>query len=332
LADVTDLINRLNQQGGGIFEWALDAASDDEGVYFGIPTKTAPEVLYVRRDLLEANGLEPPETYEDVLEVAKALTKPGEFWAWGVALSPTDQYDAEMCALSMLAGYGSSPYGPDGVTPNLDNDGTRQALALLKEAWDAGVIPPDTFAWDNAGNNTAYLGGTSAMIYNSGSVVAVMRGVYGYGGVNKELLNNTMLLKTPAGPEGRRMMSYVFGLLIPKNSQHIDLAKDLVEWIMDPDRMLAYVKAAGGNAAAVYKDLTKPELWEKDPYMAVIMGSLNHAVFLGWPGPMTLWAVEAQRTHSMSQLIHRVLVEGQSVDDAIKETEENLAGFVQQFQ
>jgi multiple sugar transport system substrate-binding protein len=320
--DVTDIVNKMNAQGGGLYEPALRAVTQN-GKAFAIPTYSATEVFYIRKDLLEAKGLKPPETWEDVYKVAKALTDKGKVWGYGQQLG-TPSYDAEISLLSMLASYGSSPYAADGKTPSLNNAGTRAVIALIKDAWDAGALPKDAVTWDDSGNNKAYLTKAAAMIYNTGSVVAAMRKD------DPDLLKNTIITTIPKGPQGRKLLGYIYGLIIPSTTKNPDLAKDLVLYMTAVDRQGKIVEAAGTNYMPLYKDLAKAPMWS-DPINQTLLSELAENNAIGYPGPTTEWALEAWRVHTITEMVDKIIVDNVAVDQAIKETEDKLVKIYQQF-
>jgi multiple sugar transport system substrate-binding protein len=320
--DVTDIVNTMNKQGGGLYESALRAVTAN-GKSFAIPTYSATEVFYVRKDLLDAKGLKAPETWEDVYTVAKALTEKGKVWGYGQQLG-TPSYDAEISLLSMLASYGSSPYAADGKTPALNNEGTRKVIAMIKDAWDFGSVPHDAVTWDDSGNNKAYLTKAAAMVYNTGSIVAAMRKD------DPDLLKNTIVTTIPKGAKGRILLGYIYGLIIPNTTKYPDLAKDLVLYMTAVDRQGKIVEAAGTNYMPLYKDLAKQPMWS-DPVNATLMSELADNNAIGYPGPATEWALEAWRTHTITEMVDKVIVDNVPVDQAIKETEDKLVKIYQQF-
>jgi multiple sugar transport system substrate-binding protein len=322
LLDVADIVKQNNSQGGGLYEPAIRAVTDGS-VQFAVPTHSATEVFYVRKDLLAAKGLTAPKTWEEVLKLSKELTEKGKVWGWGAQLG-TASYDAEISLLSMLASYGASPYAEDGKTPNLDNQGTRQVLALIKDAWDAGAIPQDAVTWDDSGNNKAYLTGAAAMIYNTGSVINAMRKD------DPALLEKTEVVPIPAGPQGQKLLGYIYGFMISKDTQQPELAKDLLLYYTTPERQGKIVEAAGSNYMPLYKDLANAQMWE-DPYNKLLISQLDNNAAIGYPGPITSWALEAWQTHTITEMVNKVLLEGVSPDDAIKETEEKLKQLYAQF-
>jgi ABC-type glycerol-3-phosphate transport system substrate-binding protein len=71
-------------------------------------------------------------------------------------------------------------------------------------------------------------------------------------------------------------------------------------------------------------------MWD-DPFNKTLISQLPDVVAVGYPGPTTLWALEAWRTHTMAEMVNKVLVEKVSIDDAIKETEAKLNKIYKQF-
>ena len=320
--DVTDVVQKNNAKGGGLYDPALRAVTQN-GKAFAVPTYSATELFYVRKDLLAAKGLKAPETWEDVAQVAKAVTEKGKLWGYGMSLG-MPSYDAEISLMSMLASYGATPYGADGKTPNLNNEGTRQVIALAKDMWDAGAVIPDAVTWDDSGNNKAYLTGAAAMIYNTGSVLNSLRKD------DPDLLSKTDVVKIPKGPKGAVILGYIYGLIGTSTSKNPELAKDLLSYLSDPERQGKIVEAAGTNYMPLYKDLGKAKMWE-DPTNQLFIQQLAGNNAIGYPGPTTEWALEAWRTHTITEMFNRILVDKVSPDDAIKQTEEKLVKIYQQY-
>lgn len=322
LEDVSDVVAKMQAQGGGLLDRPIKAVTIG-GKQWAVPTYGATEVFYSRKDILDAAGLKPPKTWADILTISAKINNPGKTWAWGVQMG-TPSYDSEIATLSMLASYGASPFGEDGKTPNLNNDGARAVLNLLKEAWDKGYIPKDATTWDDAGNNKAYLTESSAIVQNTGSIIAAMRKD------NPDLLKRTYVTAIPEGPKGRVFVGYVYGMMIPKGGKNLELSKDLLSTFVSVDNQKKIVEAAGTNYMPFYKDLQKLPMWN-DEYNQTLISQLPDVAPIGYPGPTTLWALEAWRTHSMAEMVNKVLVEKVSVDDAIKETEAKMLKFYKQF-
>lgn len=316
LLDVTDVAAKLTKQGGGVYESTLRPFTQDAKQH-ALPYFVATDLFYVRKDLLDAKGVAVPETWADVAKAAKAVTEKGKIWGYGGVLGMSAPGDGESSLSGMFASFGASPYGADGKTPNLNNDGARQTLALLKDLWDSGAFPPDALSWDDSGNNKAYLTGAAAMIQNSGSVLAAMRRD------DPALLSKTAIVPIPRGPKEAATLGFVHALAIHKDTKQPALAKDLLEFMLTYERYNKMVEAAGTNFMPIYQDSGKLPMWQ-DPYSAIFIKMLPTVKAVGYPGPLTEWALEAYNQQVITQMVNRVLADKWPADQAIKEAEEKL--------
>ena len=79
LADVSDLMADAEFQGDDFITAAADSykqSGADDGVYYGVPLVTERQVLYYRKDLLEAKGIAVPTTLDELKAAAAALHDP----------------------------------------------------------------------------------------------------------------------------------------------------------------------------------------------------------------------------------------------------------------
>jgi multiple sugar transport system substrate-binding protein len=106
------------------------AAGRYGGRLYRVPVRTDVGLLYYRRDLLEGAGLAPPDTFDDLLRIARRLQAPPELWGyvWQGA-----QYEGLVCNyLEVLHGQGG--FWIDGPTleVGLDRPPARAALDFLR--------------------------------------------------------------------------------------------------------------------------------------------------------------------------------------------------------
>src|SRR5204862_6443956 len=70
LLDVTDLVNKMQKQQGGLFPVSLPSVMH-QGKAWAVPQSVSPWPLVTRMDLLDAAKVDPPKTWEAFLEVCK---------------------------------------------------------------------------------------------------------------------------------------------------------------------------------------------------------------------------------------------------------------------
>ena len=132
LLPVDDLVNKLGEQ--DIHEGVRKIAFFN-GHYYGIPQHYGVTPLGARLDLVKKI----PQTWDEMLATAKALTKPAEH-KYGIFFPGNDRFFVDTIFFSTLASNGGSAYTEDGK-PNLDNKQVIETLAYLKEL--IKYAPPD---------------------------------------------------------------------------------------------------------------------------------------------------------------------------------------------
>lgn len=110
-----------------------------DGKTYAIPILAEPsQVLYYRKDLLEAGGYsEPPKTWDELIEMANAL-KTDDVYGIGVP-----NWGGEISWSTWGMQYGNVGHGP--MTDNWDapaiDDGYRDFVLFFKELYDTGAVP-----------------------------------------------------------------------------------------------------------------------------------------------------------------------------------------------
>ena len=117
------------------------AAGRYRGRLYRVPVRTDVGVLYYRRDLLDAAGIAPPDTLDDLVMAARALQQPPERWGfvWQGA-----QYEGLVCVfLEVLRGHGGFWIDADTLEVGLDRPEARAALDFLRACRaEAAISPP----------------------------------------------------------------------------------------------------------------------------------------------------------------------------------------------
>ena len=229
LLETTSLIQKLNKLEGGYTEGAFTNSKTPDGKHWTVPSFSSTEVFYVRKDKLQEKGLALPDTWEDVVKVAKAITEPGKFWGLGFQMG-TPSWDSEVQLSSLLWAYGAKTWDEQGK-PAIDSPETRKVIDFLREAWKAGIIPPDAPTWDDAGNNKAYQTGIVGMIWNTASVLRYLETS------DKDLLSKTAITLIPKGPKGRFTSGYYYQWGAFKSTKHPDEALALMEYLFAPEQL-----------------------------------------------------------------------------------------------
>ena len=164
----TDVIENL---GGDTFAAGpLNMATTDGG-FAAVPVDGWTQMVVYRKDLFEANGLEAPSSYANVLAAVEALHNPPEMYGFVAATKIDENFMSQVLEHVFLAN-GVSPVGPDGVQP-LDEAKTIEVLDFYKAIAEAS--PPGELYWDQS--RTLYFSGNAAMIIWSPFILDELAGL-----------------------------------------------------------------------------------------------------------------------------------------------------------
>lgn len=321
LVDATDLVKELNGNMGGFTKGPLAAVSTVDGKYAGVPIAASAEEAYFRQDLLDAKGLKVPDTWEQLLQVAKAINNPPTVWGWGQQVAP---FDGDRHNSAMIISYGGSIFAKDGKTIALDSPATRQAINLVKSAYDQGMIPKDVVTWDDAGNNNCYQTAKCGIIENTGSVATWLLAN------DPTLFKNTTFAMFPQGPQGRFIQGDVWVLFVPNTSKYPDQAKSLIRYLSSTPVQTDIITAMAGFRIPVYADLTKLPMWQ-DRQLKPLADAAPYLYMVGYPGPVTSLALEVFNQKVVAKMMVRVLSDGWTADQAIKEAVDKITAIQSQI-
>ena len=101
--------------------------------------------LFYRQDILEEAGLEPPTTWEEALEAAKAIRDKG-IMQYPLASTMIPDWSLAQEFVNMYLGFGGEFFAPGSAEPVVDEAKAVQALEMLKEL--STYMDPDYLTFD----------------------------------------------------------------------------------------------------------------------------------------------------------------------------------------
>jgi len=313
LEPVGDVFKEIGDAHGGWLESAAKAVDPAKygGKIYGVPFGTSGNVLYRRADLLEAKGFnDPPKTWEELGEMAKAINDPPNVYGMGFALSNVG--DGNLMA-NILQAWGGRIADDAGKVCTIDSPETRSFLSWVTELWKAGVFPPGVTTWDGAGDNTAYQSGQAGFIANPGSVYLNIKEN------DPELAQNTKYSALPAGPKLRIVPQNPNVRVISASSPNKELAKDLFKYLADDQFMEAYYNNA--IYGPVLNSQTGFAIFKEGPVHIGLLDLALNGTPPGYPDVDNAAYNEFNTNFLVPKMIQRVVVDNVSIDDAIAETQ-----------
>ncbi|MBN2979910.1 MULTISPECIES: ABC transporter substrate-binding protein [Cohnella] len=319
LEDVSGLITEIEAANGEI-QPSMKKAITFDGKQYGVPFWTESQVLYYRKDMLEAAGFDgPPETWDEFRSMAKALTDPGKgVYGAGIGYGKGNS-DAEFLTRGIIWSYGGSVDTKDGGAI-VNSPETVQATQFIRDIFlTDGSTPPSAVGWDDSGNNKAYLSGQAAMIFNVGSTLATIKNE------NPDLYEKTGIAMYPAGPKGRFIPGISNNLGIFKDSANKDLAKKFIAFMLEPDWYKTWVEKGAPLTGPVLTALKSEPVWQEEKNKAFVE-SVDEFYFLGYPDEYSPQAGEVFNLRIVNDTFQKLLLEANYTPEiAVQDLHQKIA-------
>ncbi len=274
LADHNALMAELG--GDQIYEWARDVAVVD-GVARGVPLFNLGNATVYRKDVFDELGIQPPNTWDDYLKVGTAIKN--ENLPVGQTLGHTFG-DAPTFVYPLLWSFGGMEVDKSGKVA-IDSEGTRDALAFMKEFWEA-ACDPGGFAWDDTSNNRAFLGQTIGATLNGASIYFVAKNSPDkYPGFAQKL--NHFL--NPEGPGGRFHLVQPRTLSIMEYSQDKEAAAEYIRWSFKDENFDKFMWVNQGYVQGLTSKWETHPVWKSDPAISIYATNPRFGRNPGFAGP-----------------------------------------------
>jgi multiple sugar transport system substrate-binding protein len=310
LIEVTDIVNKMQQVPGGLFDASLNTAMY-KGKAYSVPQSISPIPLVARMDILEAAKVDPPKTYDELIEVSKKLQKPPKLLGYGMCLGL--HTDTEGNVMDAIWAYGGKLVEADNKTVALNSLGTVQAVKVIADMYSKHkIIPKGAISWDNQGNNKAYQSRQVIFVVNASSIYAHLSES------DKELYDVTGMFAAPGGPAGPSDRVSTQEYFLFKHNPYPEVAKGLVQYYMDPENLRVVMEEGGGRWGPPYKSMYDTAFWQK-PGFQHWRQILDRGRLFSSPGSMGAAAGEVYATTVLARMVHRVVVDNWEAEKAVEE-------------
>jgi multiple sugar transport system substrate-binding protein len=180
LEDLTDRVQKDSAlQWNDISPFFRDFSATFKGKVYTVPLDGDFQMVYYRKDLLQKDGLKPPETWQDYIDIAKRYQgkdlkgdgKPG----YGSCMAMKRSAQSYWMYLSVAAAYLQSQgtkqgmfFGTDNMQPLMNNPGAAAALDVYKQLSKLG--PPDQLNQDVGDSRGLFVTGKCALSLDWGDI------------------------------------------------------------------------------------------------------------------------------------------------------------------
>ncbi|MFH0777583.1 MAG: ABC transporter substrate-binding protein [Candidatus Eisenbacteria bacterium] len=253
---------------GEFFDGPMEAVTY-EGTLYALPWYIDAGLLYYRKDLLEKHGFAPPQTWDELVRIASAVTvaEPGLYgFIW-----QGKQYEGLVCnALEYMWGSGGDVLEDGRLL--IDSPENEAALSFMQKLiYEYNVSP---------GLVTTAIEETTRHIFGNGKALFMRNWPYAWniferpGSPVKGKVGITILPSFPGHSSASTLGGWQLG--VNRYSRHPEAAEKFIEFMTsyETQKELALTVGYKPTRRSLYAD---PDLRAAQPFMVALFDVLDHA-------------------------------------------------------
>lgn len=296
-------------------------AAKINGQYYGLPTAVRSLALFYNADKLKEAGYDnPPASWSEFLEIAKALTiKRGpRFEQIGYGIAPTGQ-DHHLLREILTRQFGTAPYSEDGKEVLYDSEAGLAAFAFYTSWATEHEIGVAEFIPGNSGYREGFM--------TQENIAMIIDGSFAVGGIRKNAQFNWGVAEIPTLDNGVKANfgSFWMNGLSPnayKDPAKLEASAKFLEFITRPEAMKLWLEVVG-EVPARLSLVDDPDL-ASDPVFGPFISSLSYAT-------ATKFVDETAQRDVMVNAVNRVLLENAAVADSWSQAAQEDQALLNQF-
>jgi multiple sugar transport system substrate-binding protein len=272
LVDLTEIIEPQQSQFDPTAVLAsqyYNSVEKKRGFYMA-PLKINAAPCHIWGSLVEKAGFkldDAPKTWDAFFDFFKPMQKKlrgqGMRGMYALGLQPTTVGPNDGNVLFhhfLIANGGYGFITPDG-TAHLGDPRVKEAiiksLTYITTAYKDGYVPPGALSWNDADDNNAFH--AKQFLIDLDGTISTEVALYH----EKDQYDDIVTLGLPLDNEGMRVPEQILveGAFIPKGAKNLEVAKEFVKFVIQPEVINAYLKAGLGRWLP-----TIPSLIKSDPY------------------------------------------------------------------
>ncbi|MGA8551790.1 MAG: extracellular solute-binding protein [Stellaceae bacterium] len=275
LIDVTDVVETQKKE---YTETALLTAHCYNNVekrrsYYGVPYSIDVFTNHIWRSLVEKAGYkiaDVPKTWDAYYDFFKGvqnkLRDQGMRQIYGLGFQlTTNGGDPWAFFNQFLIAYGGRNIVTKDGKLHLGDPQVREAvinaLTYPTTAYKEGFVPPSAINWNDADDNNAFHSKQTVMDLD-GSLSTEVAMI-----ADKEAYNDIVTMGLALSNDGKPVPSMAgsFSGLIPKGAKNVEVAKDFLKYLIQPDVLNEYLKTGLGRREPPMPSIVKKDPWWLDP-------------------------------------------------------------------
>ena len=193
-------------------------------------------------------------------------------------------------------------------------ESVKFAVGWWKDACDEGA-----FAWDDSGNNRAFLAGTISATNNGASIYleAKKKPDTYLTDAGKPLKDDIFHTALPKGPAGQFSWHVPLADMVMGYGKNQKAAKDFLRWFHTEKIYEQWWITQQGFSVGPTKMWENHKLWQEDPIMLPFRTAAESGHFAGYAGPANRKAAEVISKYIISDMYAKA-VQGMAPEEAVK--------------
>lgn len=286
--------------------------------------------LWYRSDIFQEKGLKPPETWDDMLNVAKALTE-GDQYGFPLIYGPSDWTQEQF-----FMWYWANGGRIFDMNCNIafDQEPYRSRMKQTLEFYQKmkPYSPPGSVDYDWNTSQIAFAEGKTAMnVYWVRQLSNVVEH-------NPKIEPYTKQVHLPLGPNGKVKGAGggAHGWVVMSQARYPELGKEFIKHFMTGENYIDWLLAVPGMYKPSRKSYRENQRWLSDPLIQKhkddIMVSIEAARGGPWqiaqewriedPKHWNIFAQSIQYSKTLNNMVHKVTAKGYDIGKAIAEAAE----------
>ncbi|WP_323687316.1 MULTISPECIES: extracellular solute-binding protein [unclassified Rhizobium] len=274
--------------------------------YYGLPTAVRSLALFYNKKLFTEAGLDaanPPKTLDEFVAAAEKIAKHDAAGNLTVAGSTLDMggQDHQWWREVLIRQYGGEPYTDNDQKVTYDSEAGIQALKLYTSLQLEKKIGQVGFMDEG---QAAFRAGKAGMTIDGTFRLGSFRTIKDFEWGVTELPTNDKNIRS------NYASYFANGISAKTTGEELEASKKFLTYISSPEAMAIWLKTVGELPARRSAALTEENL--KDPIYAPFLKGLEYA-------HTTRFMDEAAQRQNAIDMTNRILLEGQSVEESIKQ-------------
>jgi multiple sugar transport system substrate-binding protein len=241
------------------------------GRLYRLPIRSDAQLLFYRQDWLEQAGIQPPQTFDDLMAASKQLQEAG-IAKWGYVWQGRQFEGLAAVFVDILAGYGGFWVNPANLAVGLDRPEAIEALKFLRSTLEQGVSPPGVSNYQHEDARRLFQGGEVAFMHN-------WPYAYPLNNAEDSPIKGKFAIKTMVHAPGLASAACLggWGIGVAKSTAHPEAALRVAQFYASPEaqRLSSLENGYLPTRRSLYSD---PEIVAKYPYFPSMMGVVEKAV------------------------------------------------------